>query len=147
MICRTEPLLGLHRHKKKPRYNRVKTLFVFYFCALVKFFHFVNHVTHLTDIFRALSDIPDEAFYKMLHLRYLTGFWIHLSQRLQSLKLYLLSRNANLVRKSLLLYQFWKIFNVFIRTRAHGSIIAMSIILYHQNIINCWGNQEGALLF
>ena len=117
---------------------------VFFFDSSHKFFHSLNHATHLTEayVLRALSNISDEAFCetifavnyfcKMLHLRCLTGFWICLCLRLASLKLYLFSRNI----KSRLSYQFWKLFTVVIRTKSYDKIMAMSIILGNHNNIN-----------
>ena len=89
-------------------------------------------------VFRALSNISDEAnknltvtyFCKMLDLRCLTGLWIRLCLRLRSLKLYLFPQNTNFVLKSLLLYQFWKLFIVVIGAKSHDSIIVMSIIFW-----------------
>ena len=83
-------------------------------------------------------------FWKMLHLRCLAGFWICLRLRLQYLKSYLFSQNTK--TKSFLPHQFGIFFTVFIRTRSRDSIIAMSIISDHLNIIKSWGSQESMFL-
>ena len=85
-------------------------------------------------------------FWKMLHLRCLTGFWICLCLRSRSLKFYLFSRNTNFVIISCLPYQFWKHFIVVIRTRSCDSTIAISIIFDNHHTINSWGIQERASL-
>ena len=86
------------------------------------------------------------SFCKILHLRYLTAFWICLCLRLRSLKFYIFSRNTNFFIKSRLLYQFWKLFTVVIRIRSCDSIITMSIIFDNHNTITSWGSQERAFL-
>ena len=140
---------------------------VFFFDSLHKIYKFINHdkfinkfykPLHTSDkgLFRALSNISDEAFCetifiiiyfcKMLHLRCLTGFWICLCLRLRSLKFYYFFRNSNFVIKSLLLFQFWKFFTVIIRTRSRDSIVPMSTIFDHHNTMNSWRSEERAFL-
>ena len=55
--------------------------------------------------------------------------------RLRS-KLYLFSKKANFILKSLFPYQFLNFFIAVIRTRSRDSTIAMSIILDHHDTTN-----------